>query len=106
MNVKPFQVSSKRLDFRFIDSINGSELELFNSFSEDRRTLDGYYHISYKLLRATQTKERGKRKFSPRYYDGKFYGIFCTSSSNLYGSKSCVSYKGTTKRLSKRALRL
>ena len=88
MNVKPFQVSSKRLDFRFIDSINGSELELFNSFSEDRRTLDGYYHISYKLLRAIQTKE--KRKFSSRYYDGKFYGVFCTSSSNLYGSKSCV----------------
>ena len=89
MNVKPFQVSSKRLDFRFIDSINGSELELFNSFSEDRRTLDGYYHISYKLLRAIQTKEK-KRKFSLRYYDGKFYGVFCTSSSNLYGSKSCV----------------
>ena len=104
MNVKPFQVSSKRLDFRFIDSINGSELELFNSVSEDRRALDGYYHISYKLLRAIQTKE--KRKFSSRYYDGKFYGVFCTSSSNLYGSKSCVSYKGTTKRLSKRALRL
>ena len=90
MNVKSFQVSSKRLDFRFIDSINGSELELFNSFSEDRRALDGYYHISYKLLRAIQTKEK-KRKFSLRYYDGKFYGVFCTSSSsNLYGSKSCV----------------
>ena len=51
--------------------------------------LDGYYHISYKLLRAIQTKEK-KRKFSLRYYDGKFYGVFCTSSSNLYGSKSCV----------------
>ena len=96
MNVKPFQVSSKRLDFRFIDSINGSELELFNSFSEDRRALDGYYHISYKLLRAIQTKE--KRKFSSRYYDGKFYGVFCTSSSsNLYGSKSCVSYSSAQK---------
>ena len=39
-----------------------------------------------------QYKQKKKRKFSPRYYDGKFYGVFCTSSSNLYGSKSCVSY--------------
>ena len=59
------------------------------NLTKEAWSLVGYYHISYKLLRAIQTKEK-KRKFSLRYYDGKFYGVFCTSSSNLYGSKSCV----------------
>ena len=58
-------------------------------------------------LEQHKQKKGGKRKFSPRYYDGKFYGIFCTSSSNLYGSANrvCHKYVGT-KRLPRRALGL